>query len=134
MGAVDFITYKVSGSMSAAYTDAVEDAEYEEGHNSYNGTISTTEGFKDATKEFTKLLERKREGSIKWRNSYRGDDGRWVSEVTDKRLKDMSEKEWVEQCEADFVEEAHDQTDKWGVCWGAEIAKNKYVFAGWASC
>lgn len=39
-------------SMNEAYKSAVEDAIYEHGNDSYNGTISTTNGVKDVTKEF----------------------------------------------------------------------------------
>jgi hypothetical protein len=39
-------------SMREAYNTAVEDAIYEEGNDPYNGTISTTNGIVDITKEF----------------------------------------------------------------------------------
>ena len=35
--------------MREAYRNACEEAEYENGHDGYNGTISTTSGFKDMT-------------------------------------------------------------------------------------
>jgi hypothetical protein len=46
MGACDFSNLVViKGKARDAYHDAVEDAEYEDGHDPYNGTISTTNGF-----------------------------------------------------------------------------------------
>jgi len=39
-------------SMREAYNNAVEDATYEQGNDPYNGTISTTNGIVDVTKEF----------------------------------------------------------------------------------
>lgn len=47
MGACDFSTMQIGKFKTAreAYSQAVEDAEYEDGHSSYNGTISTTHGF-----------------------------------------------------------------------------------------
>lgn len=45
MGAHDFHTEAIAETAGEAYRNAVADALYEEGHNSYNGTISTTSGF-----------------------------------------------------------------------------------------
>ena len=139
MGAVDFTTYALGKTMSQAYSNAVEDAEYDSGHDAYNGTISTTEGFADATKDLTKLLERKREGSVTWRTSRRDDEGRLIYETIDKRLADMTEKEWFDHCVNGFKEEAHSCANKWDVCWGALLGAatdktNRYVFAGIAAC
>jgi len=44
MGAHDFSTQSYGETHSQAYKEAVEQAEYDEGHNPYNGTISTTSG------------------------------------------------------------------------------------------
>jgi len=47
MGACNFDNLVVvKGSARDAYSEAVEDAEYEDGHDPYNGTISTTDGFR----------------------------------------------------------------------------------------
>jgi len=45
MGASNFSTTKVAKTPREAYKKAVEGAEYEHGHDGYNGTISTTEGY-----------------------------------------------------------------------------------------
>jgi len=45
MGAHDFHATAYGETAEEAYKDAVNDALYEEGHNPYNGTISTTGGF-----------------------------------------------------------------------------------------
>jgi hypothetical protein len=42
MGACDFTTIGIGKDLRDAYRNAVEDALYECGHDSYNGTISTT--------------------------------------------------------------------------------------------
>lgn len=54
MGAVDFTTYAKGKNMKEAYSTAVDRAEDEHGNDPYNGTISTTHGFKDLTKEWKK--------------------------------------------------------------------------------
>ena len=48
MGAIDFELVEIGRykNASEAYSQAVEEAEYDEDHNSYNGTISTTDGFR----------------------------------------------------------------------------------------
>ena len=146
MGAVDFTTYQQAATMSQAYANAVNDAEYDSGHDSYNGTISTTNGFKDATRDYVKLLERERVGSVKWRTNHRDDEGHLVFEEIDKHFKDMTEKQWQDKCIEDFKDEAHSKTNKWEECWGAKIINeadgniksvthpNCYVFAGMAAC
>lgn len=54
MGACDFRTKSRGASMSEAYRSAVDEAREEYGNDSYNGTISTTSGFRDLTSEFKK--------------------------------------------------------------------------------
>lgn len=54
MGAIVINLRSVGNSMREAYDNAVEDAIYENGNDPYNGTISTTRGFIDLTKEFKK--------------------------------------------------------------------------------
>ena len=44
MGACDFKTIGYGKDLQDAYKNAVESALYEHGHDSYNGTISTTSG------------------------------------------------------------------------------------------
>jgi uridine phosphorylase len=47
MGACDFSTMQLGKFKTAriAYSNAVKEAEYDEGHDPYNGTISTCDGF-----------------------------------------------------------------------------------------
>lgn len=52
MGACTFRNTTRAYSMKDAYSQLVEDAIEEHGNDSYNGTISTTQGFKDYTREF----------------------------------------------------------------------------------
>jgi hypothetical protein len=46
MGACNFETQAEGETAADAYNAAVRDAQFECGHNDYNGTISTTGGFK----------------------------------------------------------------------------------------
>jgi hypothetical protein len=52
MGAHNFEQPYSAKNMKEAYNGAVADAHYDFGHDPYNGTISTTNGFKDLTSEF----------------------------------------------------------------------------------
>ena len=45
MGGCDFTTVSFGKDAGDAYANAVREAEYERGHDPYNGTISTTGGF-----------------------------------------------------------------------------------------
>lgn len=54
MGATDFAIKSRGKSASDAYSRAVDIAEDEYGNDPYNGTISTTNGFKDVTEEYKK--------------------------------------------------------------------------------
>tara|TARA_R100001509_G_C4873299_1_gene217569 strand:+ start:639 stop:980 length:342 start_codon:yes stop_codon:yes gene_type:complete len=72
MGAFEARDYAIGRFKNAteAYNKLVEDAEYESGHNSYNGTISTSEGFKMIyehprydTKKFWKFVDNTMDGT-----------------------------------------------------------------------
>lgn len=52
MGACQFRERIKAKDARSAYTSAVEDARSEYGNDYYNGTISTTGGFRDVTKEY----------------------------------------------------------------------------------
>jgi hypothetical protein len=52
MGACDFTVKAFGKDIKDAFKNAVEEALYENGHDSYNGTISTTQLVRDVTKEF----------------------------------------------------------------------------------
>ena len=45
MGAIDFSQMEVAKTPREAYNRAVKEAEYEQGHDGYNGTISTTDRY-----------------------------------------------------------------------------------------
>lgn len=57
MGAVFNIDDSVGKTMRDAYRNAVDDAHYQNGHDSYNGTISTTHGYLDKTELFNQMGE-----------------------------------------------------------------------------
>lgn len=52
MGATTFKLYSRGKSLKEAYNSAVEDAVFEHGNDPYNGTISTTMGVVDMTKQY----------------------------------------------------------------------------------
>lgn len=57
MGASSFIDSAIGETASQAYNAAVEQAQFEFGHNTYNGTISTTGGYKMVPMEEGETLE-----------------------------------------------------------------------------
>jgi hypothetical protein len=81
MGAHNFSdTIMIKGNQSDAYNSLHEDALHEYGHDSYNGTISTTNRYRDLTSEAPrygtkafekfedKVLENNQYGIEKWGN------------------------------------------------------------------
>ena len=54
MGASNITTTASGKTMDEAYRNAVEDALYDYGHSSYNGSISTTNGVINKTDEYKK--------------------------------------------------------------------------------
>jgi diaminopimelate decarboxylase len=132
MGAHNMQDRSVGKTMREAYDRAVQNAESEHGYDAYNGTISTTQGFKDKTRKFEELMTRKREGSVKF--TVNVGNGFGFKQI-DKYFKDMTEDEWHKQCVNDWEEEAWDNTEKWEEVWGALSNKktNLYIFAGWAA-
>lgn len=73
MGGIDFRTRSRGKSVRDAYTSARSEAEFEHGNDPYNGTISTTQGYKDVTDEYRKsgktiedFMEAKLENCPKW--------------------------------------------------------------------
>lgn len=73
MGAIQFGQVEIAKTAKDAYSRAVEEAEYESGHDPYNGTISTTEGFRMTTgnprfgtKAFAKWEEENVDNYGKW--------------------------------------------------------------------
>jgi hypothetical protein len=98
MGATQFIDTTRAYSMGEAYDQLVEDAVNEYGHDSYNGTISTTQGFKDITSEWKKsgisidkFIDLKIEDANKWGHAF----GVCVSEPIKNKLKVKSQVEHV---------------------------------------
>ena len=110
MGASDIYTSRRAVDMSTAFNQLVDNAEYESGHDPYNGTISTCDGFRDMSKWFNELLGKRRK--------------------TQKFLKECKEK---------FEEKAIEECDK-RECYGIEFPSKQstkksklYYFVGWAA-
>jgi hypothetical protein len=73
MGACTFATIGYGKTAQEAYDKACREAEYEYGHSQYNGTISTTSGFritlstqKMTDKHLAELIDRAFETTEKW--------------------------------------------------------------------
>jgi hypothetical protein len=73
MGATQFVDNTRAYSMREAYNQLVDDAISEYGHDSYNGTISTTQGYTDKTAEWKKsgldfrsFMDKEIENTSKW--------------------------------------------------------------------
>jgi hypothetical protein len=59
MGGHDFMTSSTGKDASAAYRSACDQATWEDGHDAYNGTISTTGGFRELPADAFKGMSRK---------------------------------------------------------------------------
>ena len=77
MGATNFEIKRRGKTLTNAYNDAVADAIYESGHDSYNGTISTTNGIVDKTASFKRsgltleaYIEKYEDAGGKWETAY----------------------------------------------------------------
>lgn len=94
MGAHDFSQSVIGkNTPQEAYRQAVDDALYEEGHSPYNGTISTTRGFRlltdhprPGTKAFYKWEEERLNELEKWSHCYAIE------------IKGAALKRWKERC------------------------------------
>lgn len=62
MGACNFIEFKAAGNVKEAFLELVSEAEWEHGHDPYNGTISTTglrSGYKRIADEWSEEAREK---------------------------------------------------------------------------
>lgn len=90
MGACTFRNTGYGNTIREAYSNLCEDALNEYGHqDGYNGTISTTDGFRDVTSEFKR-------------------SGKSLSEFIDSRLDKLGKR----QCEAICIEEPQGNKNK----------------------
>lgn len=103
MGAHNFSDRATGKTASEAYDECVKRAEYESGHDSYNGTISTTSGFK-----MGKLDGKATDAAIR----------RWESAALDRTEK------WG-PCECLELPRSHAK--------GAPRGHRKFLFVGWAA-
>ena len=79
MGAYNLEYTTAASTMKEAYEDSVLRAKSEHGHNAYNGTISTTNGFIDKTTLYERLAEKhgENEGMSKWREEGWDNTEKW---------------------------------------------------------
>ncbi len=108
MGAVGICEEIEAASLDAAYREAYNTWECNVGTGPYNGTITTTTGVVDKTDVLEKLVKEK-------------------GQLGTRSLSD------ADSALSTWIEEAYNNTEKWGVVWGAKIADNKYILVGWAA-
>jgi len=108
MGATSIFEEIKADSLEAAYREACELSECNHGRGPYNGEITTTTGVVDKTDVLEKFVKEK--GSLG--TLYLDDKGSAIQL---------------------WREEAHNNTRKWDVVWGAKTADNQYILAGWAA-
>jgi len=96
MGATTFVEKSRAYSMREAYNQCVQDAVYEHGNDSYNGTISTTQGFVDKTAEWKQskldikeFIDKEIENTSKWGPAW----GVCIQEPKENKLKVKSQVE-----------------------------------------
>jgi len=97
MGACNFVTHGFGTDIKQAFARAVDAAQYEHGHDSYNGTISTTSFRKELTSEmprygtkaFRKALDKFFESAPKWEC--------FAVEITGKALKEYRKRHGLER-------------------------------------
>lgn len=111
MGAHSIATIGYGRNAKEAYNRAVEDALYEDGHDAYNGTISTTNGFRLDTIKGQKRITKK---AI----------DKWVEQAEDRTEK------WG-QCLALELPRSHDASKR---ARKAIRGGKAYIFVGWAAC
>lgn len=77
MGATNYVTRAKGRTMDEAFRNAVNEAEHEHGHDPYNGTISTSQGYRDKTAYFKKsgvsidkFIEDNEDGDGKWNSCW----------------------------------------------------------------
>lgn len=111
MGATNIENWGVGPDMRTVFTSLVDDALHYYGHDPYNGTISTIDGYRDKTKLLNDMLN----------------------------LKSRKTKKWIHTCVDQFREKAWDVCDK-RECWAAEVyspkstkKKKQFIFVGWAA-
>ena len=121
MGASTFQCLASGDSLQDAYQNAVQSAVYSHGHEPYNGTISTTEGVVDQSDRWNKLL-------VEF-DEYKVEHGIYAYFDTPARDELFKFPAVVEI----WRNQAYDNTEKYGPCWGAKVESGKYIFAGWAN-
>lgn len=144
MGAHNFTTRGTGRNVTEAYRDACREAEYEDGHDGYNGTISTTSGVREIPARELKGLGRKARVAIvddlatfepaELREALagRGEEAKWLRKRTTPATRRV-----LERLVGRYTAE------KWGACLAVEVPKPKgacvprghrvYIFAGWAA-
>ena len=111
MGSASFSLRIKADSLQSAYQQAYDQAVHEYGHNMYSGTIATTNGVIDKTDVLKEL--------IKEEHKFAAHDEKH-SDTVYAAVEKWRSKAW-------------DNTIKWDSVWGAKIADNEYILAGWAA-
>jgi hypothetical protein len=102
--------------INVAYQSAVKQANWNHGHDSYNGTISTTDGVNNKTTKLEDLIKEhgEREGFNKWYEAAFDNTHKW-EEVWGARV--------PEHAMTPDEQKVHKENNT-----------ERYIFAGWAAC
>lgn len=125
MGAHEFQTDEVGTDLSDAYARACEQAEYEYGHDPYNGTIATTSGVVDHTAMLAKFHPARRvkiaEAAMgAYRDDGYGHDPKYQQVLTALGWRWVMDKQ-IKPDEADAVARIARGIEKWGPCAAYEL-------------
>jgi len=129
MGATNFFTYGKGKDIKTAYRQAVDNAYYKSGHDSYNGTISTTQGAIDVTSMFPPRTTQKSKKMVMARVLPMMD--LWDDDYAKRLLKELTPAMRPVVKKIAFCEK--DKISKWGPCLGCRLDKTIWVFVGWAA-
>jgi len=117
MGACDFQTFGFGKTVQDAFKDAINTAYYEQGHDSYNGTISTT------SLRYTNLYNAPKYGTKAW--------DKFINEYFDKYGQPGYAEKWV--CDAILITGVEAQRIRKDMGWKRKKG-NVYLFIGIAGC
>lgn len=152
MGACDFTAVGRGPNAEKAYRNAVEEAEYEHGHDGYNGTISTSRGFYEITgksllsyskalREAIKAKKAEIKGKVYQFSYDKESDAYRISDLEStaarvmaaRKTEDKAARAWA-MLEAEMALEDGKRIEKWGPCACVKVEPGKYYFSGIAAC
>jgi hypothetical protein len=136
MGASNFVDVIAGDSVEDAYRKAVAQAYWEYGHDSYNGTISTTHGVVDVNGLFpVDMPDDKKMKLADVSLNYGNDLMAWNEELSKLvKVTDDEQLAGFSSSEREIVKKlASKGIEKWEKCGGFKLQTGEYYFFGWAA-